>query len=162
MDCNSIKMGNNVMKNVIVLGIGNRLMEDDGIGNEIVDELRRRDAFPGLQLIAGETDTDYCLDVLEGADHVILIDAAKKGEKPCSITALPLKDILRELVIFRSPHHINVLHGMKQQNYKGDGILLAVEACSVRYHFGLSPRMEEEFPRILDEIYKHIENYLNL
>jgi hydrogenase maturation protease len=150
------------MKKTVVLGIGNRLMEDDGIGNEIVEELRRRDVFPGLRLIAGETDTDYCLDEMEGADHVILTDAANMGTEPCSVTVLPLRDIIRELPSSSSAHHFDLLHGMKQRNYKGDGILLAVEACSIRYHLGMSPQMKAQFPRIVDEIEKYIENYLDL
>jgi len=152
--------GDNTIKNVVVLGIGNRLMEDDGVGNDIVEELKRRKAFPRLRLIAGETDTDYCLDELEGADHVILIDAAYMGEEPCSVSVLPLKNILEELSFSRSSHHFDLLHALKLQDYKGDGMLLAVEACSVRYHYGLSSQMEAQFNHIVDEIGKHIENYL--
>jgi len=155
-------IGKQPMENVTVMGIGNRLMEDDGVGNDIVEEMKRREAFPGLRLLAGETDTEYCLNELEGADFVILIDAANRGEEPCSVTELSLKDILMELEFPRFPHHFDLLHGMKQQNYKGDGILLAIEASSIRYHFGLSPQMEAQFPRIVDDIVQHIENYLNL
>lgn len=155
-------LGNSDGKNVIVLGIGNRLMEDDGIGNDIVEELKRRKAFPSLRLLVGETDTDYCLDELEGTDHAILIDAANMGKEPCSVTVLSLKSILEELSFSRSSHHFDLLHALKQQNYKGDGMLLAVEACSIRYHYGLSSQMEAQFHHIVDEIGKHIENYLDL
>lgn len=153
---------NSDRKNIIVLGIGNRLMEDDGIGNDIVEELKRRGAFPYLRLLVGETDTDYCLDELEGADLAILIDAANRGEEPCSVTVLSLKDIFKELSFSHFSHHFDLLHGMKQQNYKSDGILLAIEACSIKYHFGLSSQMEAQFPRIVDDIIRHIENCLDL
>lgn len=148
--------------NVIILGIGNRLMEDDGVGNDIVEELKRRRAFPDIRLVAGETDTDYCLDVLEGAEQAIVIDAANRGEVPCSVTVLSLTNILKELSFSPFSHHFDLLHGMKQQNYKGDGIVLAVEACSITYHFGLSSQMEAQFYSIVDKIEKHIENYLDL
>jgi len=155
-------LGNCDGKNVIVLGIGNRLMGDDGIGNCVVEELIRRNALPGLRLIVGETDTDYCLDELEDADNVILIDASSQGRESCSVTMLSLKDILRELPFSHYPHHFDLLHAMKQQNYKGDGILLTVEACSIQYHFGLSSQMEKQFSGIVDEIYKNIVNYIDL
>lgn len=150
------------MKQTVVLGIGNRLMCDDGVGNDIVEELKRREAFPGLRMLAGETDTDYCMKELEGADIAILIDAAYLGNAPCSVAVLPLGRILRELSFSPISHHYDLLHAMKQQNYQGDGILLAVEACSIQYRFGLSPQMEAHFPRIVDEIDKHIENFLSL
>lgn len=149
-------------KSVVVLGIGNRLMEDDGVGNAIVEELCRRKAFPDLRLVAGETDIDYCLDVLEGADHAILIDASHMGKEPCTVTVLSLKKILEELTFSRLSHHFNLLHALKQQNYKGDGLLLAVEACSIQYHMGLSSHMEAQFDNIVDIVYKCIENYVDL
>lgn len=154
--------GDNRINNVVVLGIGNRLMEDDGVGNDIVEELKRRKAFPSLRLLAGETDTDYCLDELKEAEHAILIDASNMGGAPCSVTVLSLKNILEELSFSHSSHHFDLLQALKQQNYKGDGMLLAVEACSVRYHYGLTSQMEAQFNHIVDEIGKHIENYLGL
>lgn len=150
------------MRQAVVLGIGNRLMGDDGIGNDIVEELKRREAFPGLMVLAGETDTDYCMKELEGADNVILIDAANMGNEPCSVTVLPLRSILGELSFLRFSHHFDLLRAMKQQNYQGDGMLLAVEACSIQYRLGLSTQMKAQFPRIVDEIEKYIENYLSL
>lgn len=150
------------MKKGIILGIGNRLMEDDGVGNEIVEELIRRNAFPGHCLYAGETDIDFCLDALEGADLVILIDASNTGNEPCSVSAIPLKDLLTEMPSFCFPHHFDLLHALKQQGYQGDGILLTVEACSIQYHYGLSSEMEEQFPGITDTVYKFIENYIDM
>lgn len=137
-------------------------MEDDGVGNAIVEELIRQKAFPGLRLFAGETDIDFCLDALKGSDQLFLIDASYTGKEPCSVTSFSLKDMIKELPPFCFSHHFDLLHALKQQDYKGDGMLLTVEACSVQYHFGLSSQMEEQFPRIVDEIYKHIENYINL
>lgn len=150
------------MKNAIVLGIGNRLMGDDAIGNLIVDELKRRNTFPGLRILAGETDTDYCLDALEGADPVILIDASSLGTKPCSVTVFPLGSMITKLPASPFSHHYNLIYAMKQQRYEGEGILIAVEACSVTFRNELSPRMEEEFPRIVDEVSQHIETFLGL
>ena len=147
---------------VVILGIGNRLMEDDGVGNDIVEELKRKEAFPGLRMLAGETDTEYCLKELEGADTAILIDAANMGNEPCSVSVLPLGNILEKRALPRFSHHHDLLHGMKLQNYQGDGILVAVEVCSVQHRFGLSPQMREQFPRIVDEIKQLIESYLNL
>lgn len=150
------------MKQAIVLGIGNRLMGDDGIGNCVVEELVRRKAFPDLRLIVGETDTDYCLDILENADNVILIDAANQGAEPCSVTVFSIADILKERSSSFYPHNFDLIHAMKGQPYGREGILIAIEACSITYRLGLSPRMQEQFPRIVDHVYQHIEAYINL
>jgi hydrogenase maturation protease len=99
---------------------------------------------------------------LEGSDILILIDAAAMGNEPCTVAVLPLGRILTELPYSGFSHHYDLLHAMKLQNYQGDGILLAVEACSIRYRFGLSPQMQAQLPRIVDEVDKHIENFFSL
>ncbi len=149
------------MKQVVVLGIGNRLMGDDGIGNCVVEELIRRNALPGLRLIVGETDTDYCLDELEDADNVILIDAASQGREPCSVSVFSIADIMKELPSSFCPHNFDLIHALKSQPFGREGILIAIEACSITYRHGLSPGMEEQFPRIVAHVYQRIETYLN-
>lgn len=143
------------------MGIGNRLMGDDGIGNCVVEELIRRNAFPGLRLIVGETDTDYCLGELEDAGNVILIDAASQEKEPCSVTVFPIADIIKERSSSFYPHNFDLIHAMKMQPFEREGILIAIEACSIAYRFGLSPGMQEQFPGIVDHVCQHIETHLN-
>jgi len=150
------------MKQSVVLGIGNRLMGDDGIGNCVVEELIRRNAFPDLRLIVGETDTDYCIDELKDADNVILIDASNQGREPCSVTVFSIADTIKELSSSLCPHNFSLIHAMKRQTFRREGILIAIEACSITYRLGLSPGMQEQFPRIVDHVYQRIETYLNL
>jgi hydrogenase maturation protease len=50
------------MKKVIVVGIGSRLMTDDGVGVLLVEDLAPYFSdSPLIKLIPGETDVDYCL-----------------------------------------------------------------------------------------------------
>ena len=55
------------MKEVLVLGIGNRLMMDDGIGVLVVEELKKRNTNPYIRYIIGETDTYFCMNQMEEA-----------------------------------------------------------------------------------------------
>ncbi len=140
------------------------MMGDDGVGNYIVEELIRRNNLPGLRLIAGETDAEYCLEALKDANPVILIDASDLGSEPCSVAVVPLKDAFKDLPGSSFSHQHNLIYAVKQRLDKPgeDGILIAVEVCSINCRFGLSPRMEAEFSRITDEVLQHIETYLSL
>lgn len=148
------------MSKTVVLGMGNRLMGDDGIGNYVVEELKRQNAFPGLRMSAGETDVDYCMDELRDSCRVILIDAAHMGAAPCSVAVIPLGDVLRELPLSFSAHHLDLLQYLRQY-HREEGILIAIEACSVEWRFGLSREMEKRFPGIVAEVTLHLKNWLN-
>jgi hydrogenase maturation protease len=148
------------MKETVVLGIGNRLMEDDGIGNYVVEELKRRNALPCYRLIAGETDTDYCLDVLTDADTLILIDASDAGAQPCSVNVYQLEDVLKQPPTSLFPHNYSLIHALKQRSYEGTGILITIEAGSNTYRLGLSPDMERKFIQIVGEVQQKIDAYI--
>ncbi|QOX64519.1 hydrogenase maturation protease [Anoxybacterium hadale] len=149
------------MKPLTVLGIGNRLMEDDGIGNYVVKELRDRESFPMLRLEEGETDTEFCLDVLEETERIILIDAAHTGNLPGTVSVFQMDDeFFRGVAEAAMAHNYSILQAMKTYGCERAGLLIGIEAASVNCRIGLSEVMKEKFPRIVDVVAGHIENYL--
>lgn len=67
---------------VLVLGVGNPLMGDDGIGVELAHRLQERDYGPLVHVEEGGTLGMTLLPLLEDADTVILLDAVKTGPRP--------------------------------------------------------------------------------
>lgn len=137
---------------MLVLGIGNILMMDDGIGIYVIEELRSRCKDFNTKYVIGETDVYYCLAEIEKADYVVIIDAASMGEEPCSVATFILEDILQELSPAFSFHDINILQTMKQHNLQKPGILIAIEICNINFTIGLSPMMEEYFINIVNKV----------
>lgn len=66
---------------VLVLGIGNPLMGDDGAGVELAHRLQERDYGPLVHVEEGGTQGMTLLPLLEDADTLILLDAVRTG--PC-------------------------------------------------------------------------------
>ena len=66
---------------VLVLGVGNPLMGDDGIGVELAHRLQERDYGPLVHVEEGGTLGMTLLPLLEDADTVILLDAVKTDGK---------------------------------------------------------------------------------
>jgi hydrogenase maturation protease len=60
---------------VLVIGLGNPLAGDDGVGWHVVEELERRHLPPEIELIRGGTDLLALQLQIEGRRHVILVDA---------------------------------------------------------------------------------------
>jgi hydrogenase maturation protease len=70
----------------LVLGLGNVLMGDEGIGVYVVRELEKHALPAGVECLDGGTGGFTLLDPLENADRIILIDAASDGNPIGTIT----------------------------------------------------------------------------
>lgn len=64
------------MKPLLILGIGNAIMQDEGIGIHVVHQLERTEKFPeGVDVLDGATGGYFLLNDVIDYEHVILIDA---------------------------------------------------------------------------------------
>jgi hydrogenase maturation protease len=71
------------IKKVLVMGVGNTLMQDDGVGIHIVESLRQSpDSHPALHLVDGGTIGLALLPEIEDSDAVIVVDASELGAPP--------------------------------------------------------------------------------
>ena len=64
----------------LVLGVGNLLMGDDGIGVHVAQALERTELPPGVKVVDAGAGGVTLIGLLEEADNVILIDAANMGK----------------------------------------------------------------------------------
>ena len=83
--------------NVIVLGLGNMLNTDEGIGVHAIWEMQRRqresNRYPGIELIDGGALGMRLLPYVEAASHLILLDLADAGREPGELVELAGDDI---------------------------------------------------------------------
>jgi hydrogenase maturation protease len=169
------------VRQVLVLGIGNRLMGDDGIGVHIAEAIKKvqlpeslilsempelsktpeREPSRGkVRISAGETDVDYCLEAVSESDLCIIIDGASTGREPGHVEVIDLKSALEQINAMQAMHDFNLLHAMKREGLMKDGILIAVEIGRAELSPELSPFLRERFQEILKEVKWIIECYL--
>jgi hydrogenase maturation protease len=70
----------------LVLGLGNVLMGDEGIGVHVVKALENHTLPAGVKLMDGGTGGFTLLEPLQSAEHIILIDAAADGNPIGTVT----------------------------------------------------------------------------
>ncbi len=75
----------NRAKDTLILGIGNYLMGDEGIGVHIANVLEKEQLPAGVDVLDGGTGGFYLLDYFEIYKHVILVDATLDGNPPGTI-----------------------------------------------------------------------------
>ena len=94
------------MKNVLIGGIGNVLLADDGIGPYVARLLAARYTFPdGVEIIDLGTPALDLIDQLSGRDAVILIDSVDAGAEPGTVLTYRKVDIMRHHPAVRMDPH---------------------------------------------------------
>ncbi|HWR41513.1 HyaD/HybD family hydrogenase maturation endopeptidase [Sporomusa sp.] len=120
------------MEKIIVLGVGNILMQDEGFGVRVVEELTRRYIFPdNVQVLDGGTLGMELLRFITGADRLLIIDAVNGGGEPgelyqfaneevkayfknkVSMHELGIQDVLAALELLEQPVNDVVVLGIQ-------------------------------------------------
>lgn len=67
---------------VAVVGVGNPIMGDDGVGEAVVEALRVEGLRPGVEATHAGTTAFFALEAMDGADFAVVVDAVATGEAP--------------------------------------------------------------------------------
>jgi hydrogenase maturation protease len=78
---------------VLVLGVGNILMGDEGVGVQILRQLELEEPIAGVRLLDGGTGGVNLLAEFDGVEVVILIDATRDGKPAGTVTYLQPKRV---------------------------------------------------------------------
>jgi hydrogenase maturation protease len=139
-----------------VVGIGNVLLKDEGIGCHVAHALESRPvgSLPGVKIVDGGTCPDV-VQLLEDVDKLVIVDAVRGGGAPGQIYRFHLEDISLEQKAFLSLHEMGLvdsLMSMKLWSKNGEAVIIGVEPKEVEWGLELSPEVEEKIPQIIDAI----------
>ena len=146
------------MKTLLVFGIGNRLMMDDGIGVHVVEELKKQSINTEVRYVIGETDIYYCLDQISDDSYIIVVDAAYLGEKPGTLSIVELNKVSESPVNKTSIHESHFLSEIRLSSKKVEGILIGIEPSEINYGINLSKDIQERFLEIINYTRQIVEH----
>ncbi len=146
---------------IVIIGVGNLLMGDDGIGIHVVESLRR-EKLPGNVLVFdAETRAFDALEYMDGSDKTVIVDACKKGGAPGSIyrfTFDPAGDIDESMNL--SMHDINFIDALRagRDVYKLPKkiVIIGVEPDGLDWGIGLSQKINNCFKEIIEAVKSEI------
>jgi len=94
---------------ILVLGIGNVLLTDEGIGVRALNELERRYTFPeNVELLDGGTAGIELLRHIRNRDYLIIMDAMKFNQEPGTVTRVEGNDVPAAFRTRISPHQLGL------------------------------------------------------
>jgi hydrogenase maturation protease len=136
-----------------VVGIGNVLLRDEGIGCHVVGALEGI-PLPDVQVIDGGTCPDV-LQLLEDVDKLVIVDAVRGGGMPGQIYRFRPEDVTLEQKPLLSLHDMSLIDSLKLMQVRhnvGDAVIIGVEPKEINCGLELSPELEERIPQIIDAI----------
>jgi hydrogenase maturation protease len=140
----------------LVLGLGNDLYGDDGVGIHVVDLLSKEAAdFPGVEFLSCSLSGLALLDLFIGYDNLIIIDTIKRNNPVTgTIHILDAADLRH--IPGPSPHYVSIPQTIEIGRKTGLEVpasikIIAVEAVNI-YHLGegLSGEMTQAVPKVLE------------
>ena len=94
---------------VLVLGMGNILLEDEGLGIRALELLEQRYEIPSqVELLDGGTTGMGLLDDVSGRQHLLVLDAVQTGEPPGTLVKLAGDEVPVYFGMRISPHQLGL------------------------------------------------------
>lgn len=144
------------MSFLTVVGVGNRLFCDDGVGNDIVEALAAKNSDSRIEYVVGETDIDGCLSQIH-SQYLVIIDAVRIGRNPGSVQAMPLDIHVMPNQNGISMHNQHLL----QMDFIAGGQLIGIEPYNISLHLGLSDCMKQNFNSVVIHSSQIIQDFLS-
>lgn len=150
------------MEKVLVLGVGNMLFTDEGIGVRAVELAEKRHVFPdNVTLLDGGTLGMGLMDALLNCDVAFVLDAVLGGDEPGSLYRLTGDD-LRKSVSFRDSMHqtdlVDTLIYCDWMGHRPEAVVLGMEPVDYQtMGTELSPLAAQRLPLLVDLLIRELK-----
>jgi hydrogenase maturation protease len=148
-------------KPILILGIGNILLKDEGVGVHTVNKMMSMALPPDVEVLDGGTRGLDLLSYIEGRKKIIVIDTVTTGDPPGTIYRFRDESLVVNKPLLRTAHGIDfvdVINTSKMLGSKPDEIVfIGIEPEEISEGLELSPTIEKRVPALIKMVMKEIE-----
>lgn len=142
-------------RRVVVLGIGNTLLADEGVGVHAALALQQDWRLPdGVEVIDGGTAGMELLGPLAGADLLLVLDAVKSGRPPATMVMLEGDEVPAFFRAKLSQHQVSICDVLAGLEFEGAAprelLLIGVEPASMALSLSMTPAVAARVPQMVD------------
>jgi len=158
-------------RHVLILGLGNILLRDEGIGVHVVEELQKQDLPGNVEVIDGGTTGLDVLSLTARVDKLVIIDALRAGKEPGTIYKTCLnskqKDRLTQISSQDkqskiSLHQVGLLDALslaeKINLAPEEIVIIGVEPGEVDCGLELTEQVKRKVPEIIKKVLEEIKD----
>ncbi len=145
------------MKKTVVLGAGNELYKDEGVGVHVARILQTKLSPPkdDVEVIDGGTSPDIW-HLIDGANKLVIVDAVRGGCEPGTIYRFTPQQIVAEKGVSTSLHQMGILENLSLMEFVGskpqETVIIGVEPAELEPGLELSTKLQERMPKIIQVV----------
>ncbi len=136
-----------------LLGLGNILQRDEGVGVHVVRYIQTHYEIPGLEIVDGGTGGLSLLPFIEDRDHLLIVDAVDFGQQPGYIGILRNEEIPALFGVKASLHHLGLMDVLAAaqllEQAPRDLCLIGIQPQTIALGLELSGLMMEKLPELV-------------
>ena len=142
-------------KHITVLGLGNILNRDEGVGVHAVQAMQRAwtPRFPAVEFIDGGTMGLDLLPIVEDATHLLLLDCVNAAQPPATLIELDKKQIPLYAQMKMSIHQITFHEVLGLAHWRNTMPrhlhLVGIQPQNLELGLELSPQIQAQLPQLL-------------
>ena len=158
----SAVIGKFVARKIVIIGVGNLLLGDEGVGVHAVRELKKKALPQGVEVLDGGVAGIGLLDLFQGARKLVLIDAADMSLAPGALVRFTPDDIRSQTKIPKfSAHDVGVLEVLELARALGqcppEVVIIGVQPKEISWGMDLTPEVQASLPRVMEAVLKEID-----
>ena len=148
---------------MIVLGIGNVLQKDDGIGVYAATYLQQNFTFtPEVEIINGGVEGINLFSVVERSKELLILDSIHLNDEPGSIYLIPSHELGGHGLNSGGAHEIGVLQVLDMLELQGkplpDATVLGIIPHHITFEMALSQTLTEAFEGYINVALKFLRD----
>ncbi len=145
----------------LVLGVGNLLLSDEGVGVHLVKRLTESyELPPGVQPLDGGTLGLDLLYYLQGVENLLIVDAVEMDKEPGTLLRLEGDEVPAFLSLKVSPHQVGIpdmLFAAKLKDlYPPNVVLWGVQPAKLEVGLELSPAVAAQLDALMGNVVEQL------
>ncbi|NLW80364.1 MAG: hydrogenase maturation protease [Desulfovibrionales bacterium] len=155
------------MKRLLVLGVGNLLLTDEGVGVHAVNALGQESHwdFRQVDFLDGATFTQDIFHIFQEYECVLVLDAVKAGGVPGTIYRFTEANLRENEEQRLSLHDIDLLDSLRMAELLGnkpDLVVVGIEPLTInQWSMELSAPLQAAYPKFLEAARREIRLLLS-
>lgn len=150
-------------KSKLVIGLGNILLKDEGVGVRCVEYLRSKGLDEGIKLVDGATCGFDLLEEMKGFEKVVIVDAVDMGKEPGYVASFDAEQIISLSSSKKFSLHeidlVDVIQVGKKIGYNFNNVrIVCIQPGEVSQGDSLSEIVTEKLSALTERVLKEIDN----
>jgi len=155
-------MKENVHSKILVLGIGNILFSDEGVGIRVIQTIQERYSFPAHVTVKdGGTLGIHLLGTISHVDYLIVVDVIRNGEQPGSLYRITGDAIPKRVFAKNSLHDVDFLEALTlctALDGVPETVILGVEPVDIEsVSIALTPLIQDKVDPLIEMVLAELE-----